>query len=267
MIVFDYQTGTFLGAIPTTGGVINPGSLGIGGTPINDAFEVFSPWSSIYAGQAALFDSRALAAGNGGQLDFGAIYTGSSYTAFASVQGTKLSAVAGNLDGQLILRARSNATGMVNIITLDGNTNAGQIHGTNTNDDAATGYVGEYKTSGQFTPTNFATTNTYGNVNSISLTAGDGEVWGGINTTLNGAVCTQVIVAISLYPNDTRTDHTDGDNVFHQAPPLAANASSVCVPSWRVKVTTTTTVYLKGLAQYSAGNPQYVGRISARRQR
>lgn len=139
--------------------------------------------------------------------------------------------------------------------------------GTSTNDSATAGDVGEYVSASVTTPANHAATGTYTNITSISLTAGDWLVSGLILGELNGATQTALYGAISLFSGATTTDHVFGDNQSMATPPATAYHSGIVIPLWRVSVASTTTVYLKTKADYSAGTPQYVGRISAWRLR
>jgi len=146
------------------------------------------------------------------------------------------------------------------------NTATGGINGTVTNDSAAAGKVGEAVRAVVTSFTNFAATATWGNVTSISLTAGDWDVTGLLYYQLNGATSAGAYeVAISLFSGNTTTDHSAGDNVMDGPFPTVALNQSISVPVWRVSVASTTTVFLKALGVYTVGNPRYVGRISARR--
>lgn len=119
----DYSVVGTLGNQTIAGDKTFSGLIGFGGVAAtNDPLEVHSATSSAFRGQVSLYDSTAMGAGVGGQIVFGGKYTGSTYSELASIQGTKKSAVDGNLDAQLILRARSAAGGMQNHIVIDGNT-------------------------------------------------------------------------------------------------------------------------------------------------
>ena len=142
------------------------------------------------------------------------------------------------------------------------------IPGVITVSDAAAGIVGEVARATQTVSTNIATTNTYQNLASISLTAGDWDVSGHALFLLNGATMTTFCAAaVSIHSDTTTTDHQSGDNVAITFPPDATANPTVAIPAYRINVSSTTTVYLKVLANFSAGNPQARGRISARRAR
>jgi hypothetical protein len=57
------------------------------------------------------------------------------------------------------------------------------VHGTNTDDNAASGYIGEFISSNPTTSVTPAASGTYVNITSITLTAGDWDVEGVINLT------------------------------------------------------------------------------------
>lgn len=154
--------------------------------------------------------------------------------------------------------------------TIDGNiafdsTSTHGIRGTVAADNAAAGNVGEQFLATAFSAGNAAGTNVFGNICSVTLTAGDWDVTGQAVFFLNGATVTACEGAVSLFSGNTRTDHNEGDNVMLTFPPTAAIDNCVCIANWRVNVTTSTNVFLKGLFTYSAGTPQMGGRLSARR--
>lgn len=149
------------------------------------------------------------------------------------------------------------------------NTAGVDIQGTNTNDNAAAGFVGEYTESIISVGQNAPTTDQYGDLTSISLTAGDWDVWGMVAWDQNGATWTTQRTGISVTTGNSSTGLTAGDNVV-----LDGNASSSTTPTfvsqhatWRVSLNATTTIYLKYRAAYSVGTPKAQGGIKARRVR
>lgn len=144
------------------------------------------------------------------------------------------------------------------------------ILGTTTNDNAASGFVGEYVVS-TVGNTNATGTTQYFDVTSISLTAGDWDVTGAGNWEGNGATWTVAELGISTTTGNSGTGLTAGLNnlswSFASTSTVPA-ANPVYVPSYRVSLSATTTVYLKGRAVYSAGTPRLAGAsIHARRVR
>lgn len=134
--------------------------------------------------------------------------------------------------------------------------------GTTTNDSACLGCVGEYVTATANKTS--AATNTYDDLTSISLTAGDWDVWGQINFADNGGTYTQYLVAITGTPGNSSTGQVLGDTMFYMV--LDADASLPLVP-FRTSIASTTTVYLKYRCLYTGTAPGVYGRISARRVR
>lgn len=139
------------------------------------------------------------------------------------------------------------------------------VHGTNTNDSAAAGYVGEYISASQSTPTDTAATTVWADGASISLTAGDWDVTAVFKFDNNGGTVGQVFGGISATSGNSTTGLVDGDNKLTQIGCTASYASSVSIANYRVSLTATTTYYAKQMAQYSVAAPRYVCRISARR--
>lgn len=143
------------------------------------------------------------------------------------------------------------------------------IGGTITNNSASAGFVGEYIESVISTATNVpGATTVWGNMTSISLTAGDWEVTLNVNFVNNGAtVETFAFAAISINSGVTTTDQVIGSNQQSTFVPTSSRDSFVAISNYRLSFASTTTVYAKCDLDYATGNPQYRCRISARRMR
>lgn len=131
------------------------------------------------------------------------------------------------------------------------------IKGTTTNDSAAVGYVGEYVVSSITASQNFPTSNQYGDATSISLTAGDWDLWGLLQAEQTGATWTYAISAISITSGNFTTGITPGLNRNSGAWASSSTTPTVvCLPVlYRLSLSATTTVYLKMQAVYSLGQP------------
>jgi hypothetical protein len=181
------------------------------------------------------------------------------------------------------IQSVSNGISSTSSITLRGLTvssltvtSQAQIKGTKTNDSAAVGYVGEF-IRGYATGVTAAASGTFGDVVSISLTAGDWDVSCNLEmipqagTTISLSPNGTDDVAISAYSGNTTTDHVPGDNLYQFNPYGTASttiqAVSGSIPSFRVSLSGTATYYLKGKIYYSSTAPIWYGRISARRMR
>lgn len=141
------------------------------------------------------------------------------------------------------------------------------VKGTITNDAAATGYMGEYVESKSASATNFPTTGTFGDAGSISLTAGDWDVSFLIQTLANGATVTTIAIGISSTSGNSSSGLAAGENQTIVSPPTSTTDSGGSIPSFRVTLASTTTIYAKIFATFSVATPQYKYRISARRVR
>lgn len=163
---------------------------------------------------------------------------------------------------------RGSAVGTNTDVIVSQSSGAVMIRGTATNDDASAGYVGEEIRSSITTATNFPTSGNYGDLTSISLTAGDWDVTAQILAIQNGSTTTAVEVGISSTSGNSGTGLVAADNQLDFTPPNATtNPTVATIANYRVPVSGTTTYYLKYRATYSAGNPQARGRLSARRRR
>lgn len=142
------------------------------------------------------------------------------------------------------------------------------ILGTTTNGNAAAGYVGQQIESVISTFTNYPTSTQFGDLTSISLTAGDWDVSAMIEATLNGATLTgDMRLGISTTAGNSTTGLVQGTNLVNMIQANTLYDSPAVIPVYRISLTATTTVYLKYRAAFSAGTPQATGRISARRMR
>lgn len=132
------------------------------------------------------------------------------------------------------------------------------ISGQTTATTVAAGNIGELISSiiPFASSVNAVATNTPFNITSISLTAGDWDVWGNAYfNTLNG---TQLVSWISL------TSATQPDNSLLSFS-FNAIVSGAPVPPLRVNVSTTTTVFLSANIIFVSGTAQACGGIYARR--
>jgi hypothetical protein len=140
------------------------------------------------------------------------------------------------------------------------------VKGTATNDAAAAGYVGETAYAEQTSLTNFGTTAQYSDGGSISLTAGDWDVSCMIRASKVGSTTTQIRTGIGTVTGNDGTGLTFGTTatIFDVT---SIDESVFSVSPVRVSLASTTTYYWKVRATYSAGTPQYTGKIFARRVR
>lgn len=111
---------------------------------------------------------------------------------------------------------------------------------------------------------------TFVNITSISLSPGEWDITASLAFSLNTAVgLTATFGAISIYSGNTTTDQVVPENQFNavNALPNSNGPAYMTIPSYRLLVASTTTVYLKAAASGSSGVPKAYGSISARRVR
>lgn len=149
-------------------------------------------------------------------------------------------------------------------------TTAGII-GTTTNDNAAAGSVGEFiSASTSFGSPVSLTTGTAADVCSISLTAGDWDVWG--NVGFLGNVLTLVQYEFGWTSQTSATAPTAdflSSQVFTAAGVaiFAAGNSIFNVQQQRISLSGTTTIYLSAQAAFSVSTCSAFGNLKARRVR
>lgn len=135
------------------------------------------------------------------------------------------------------------------------------IVGTTTNNSVTTGSVGEFvtATTGSSVP---LTTTIAANVISISLTAGDWDIGGGIAIIGSTANMTDSTGGASV------TSATFGGfGTFFELVATAYTNNTQTIPRIRVSIATTTTVFLVARATFAAGTVSANGTINARRVR
>lgn len=114
---------------------------------------------------------------------------------------------------------------------------AGQLKGTNTNDSAASGYVGEHiieASGGDITPTCGA----FVEVNSIVISAGDWDVWGACVYESGGTNVTRLATAISqTSASSSGATNTGGYGSYNQASGNVAVAMWVNAGPRRISIT------------------------------
>lgn len=141
------------------------------------------------------------------------------------------------------------------------------IKGTNTNDSAAAGDIGEYVESIAAAVSAAATTQ-YSDITTISLTAGDWDVSmvmlvDGTGVTITGVWDGGISIGTAGNAFSDRVTASNGYNIN----PVAVPTNAWIIPSWRVSISATTTARMKLRTVYSAGTPSAYGRLSARRMR
>jgi len=142
--------------------------------------------------------------------------------------------------------------------------------GTITNDNASTGYVGEYISSSLSSVSAITlTTATAANVTSISLTAGDWDVYGVVDFSLAGTTSAFGTNGYIGGVNSSSATIGATDTYFNFAVDLTSKTGTFAfnVPTQRISVSTTTTIYLIAQATFSAGTTKAYGTIRARRMR
>lgn len=137
--------------------------------------------------------------------------------------------------------------------------------GTSTNDDAGAGLVGEYQAAALASPGSALTTGTRQNITTLSLTAGDWDVDGTVTVVGQGSTSlTTINAGIST---TSQTFGGEGTTVALTTPAQTGVQESLIVPTVRLSLSTTTTVYLVLSTVHTVSNPNGYGNLRARRVR
>lgn len=146
-----------------------------------------------------------------------------------------------------------------NVTTQSGGAISGITQGT----APSAGFIGEQFRATVATGSAVTLSNgTAANVTSISLTAGIWDVSGliGFSGSITATTCVGGISTTSA------TQGTQGDNnISTSSIPNGASDTSVSIPSYRLTLNATTTVYLVALVNFTVGTAKAYGRISGTR--
>lgn len=143
------------------------------------------------------------------------------------------------------------------------------IQGTNTNNDAAAGYVGEYITSAVAAGAGPAlTTGTAANVTSISLTAGDWLVTAQAYVTMATST-SYTNVNYSISSTSATMDFTPGKWINFSTPAAVIGNTHITfgAMTYRLSLASTTTIYLVAQSTFTVSTAAAWGTISGRRLR
>ena len=110
---------------------------------------------------------------------------------------------------------------------------------------------------------NYPGTATYGDGASIPLTAGKWSISAVSASSINGATCSAVALGISSTAGNFSTGLVTGSTFVNAPPPAAAYNIGQAIPAVIVNLNSSVTYYAKVLAVFTAGNPQYLTRITA----
>lgn len=140
------------------------------------------------------------------------------------------------------------------------------IVGTTTNNNASAGYVGEFISSviPSGSAVSIPTSATPINITSISLTAGDWDVWGNVCCLYSSGGYLGVVVWSSS-TSATTPDNSLLNEITDSTPIVGDIGQSI--PTLRYSLTGTTTIYLSAEALFSAASLSACGGIYARRAR
>lgn len=143
------------------------------------------------------------------------------------------------------------------------------IIGTATNDNAAAGSVGQITESTVLAGAAVAlTSNVAANITSISLTAGDWDVWGNIAfAAASSTTVSQITGCINTTSATVPTVPNGGGVMTFQLTFTPSVTQTMPVGMMRISVASTTTVYLVGLATFAVSTMGAYGYIGARRRR
>lgn len=192
---------------------------------------------------------------------FSLTYTASAVNSFSfenNTTGSKPSLNAVGTDSNITLQLGGKGTG------------GATVQGTSTNDDATAGFVGQFISSVIVSGSGVSLTNNMAaDITSISLTAGDWDVFGNFGTAVAGStVITLAVGWMSTTSATLPTSPNNGSYAILQGVTLAAGSNYIAsVGTIRLSLSATTTVYLSCLVSFSVSTATGIGFIGARRVR
>ena len=141
----------------------------------------------------------------------------------------------------------------------------GGIIGTTTNDNAGSGKVGEFVSSVISSGSAISISNSIAkNLTSISLTAGDWDVWGNVGFIVSGSG------ALTFDAWTSTTSATLPDLSLYNGTTMASALMGTCgvlAPLARYSLSATTTIFISAFAAFASGTVTMCGAIYARRVR
>lgn len=144
------------------------------------------------------------------------------------------------------------------------------LKGSNTNDSAAAGSVGEFMSSNLASGNAISTTNgAYKDLTTLTVTAGDWDIWGSVcSLPAAGTITSRVAGWVGTVSATPPTAPAGGTFVYMFIGLTAAGSVSYFpIGRKRFSFSTTTTVYLTGGINFSVSTMSIYGFIAARRVR
>lgn len=223
------------------------------GSDANVTFVLFSKGGNVDIG-----DSTNT---NGGAIAFlNAAGTQKTQLTISPSQATSVTFLLPAADGSANFIMKTNGSGQLSF------TNGSQVAGTATNNDASSGNIGEIISSViAFASATSLTTATAKDVTSISLTAGDWDVWANVFFNNTGTF-TQASGWTST-TSATLPDLSLLNTIGAAGVGVGLSQTGFSVPTLRYSLASTTTIYLSAQASFASGAVTACGGIYARRRR
>lgn len=160
----------------------------------------------------------------------------------------------------------SSAPGTNNVKVIDAAASGVALLGTNTNDSASAGWVGEYMSSSAGVTAVNLTDSICSNITTLSLTAGDWDVSGTVIYNPAGGTTTTILAGGVSQTSATLPG--SGDGLFRGAQGFTNGQQQyIPTPTVRISLAAGATIYLVITALFSASTAQAGGFIRARRVR
>lgn len=175
------------------------------------------------------------------------------------------SGIPNNIEGRWYINGTEVTKAAVDLNTA--NTTA--IDGTATNDSAAAGDLGEYFSASVAQASAVSISNgAAANVTSISLTAGDWDVWGNVVfLPANTTSCTSLNASISTTSAALDATLNRGSMTANTFTGNGGSTPGVTPASKRISIASTSTIYLVAFSEFSISTNVAFGNIHARRVR
>ena len=254
-------TGTVTSVSGTTNRITSTG----GATPVIDI-------SASYVGQSSITTLGTITTGVWNGTTIAVANGGTGITSFGTGVATALGT---NVNGSGAISLTTSPVfvtptlGAATATSLAFSPTTGGIVGTTTNDNTTTGDVGEFVSSVIASASAISISNaTAKDLTSISLTAGDWDVWG--NLTFITAATTSISNTAGWLSSTSATlpDSSLFDSLLFTPLAPGAGATFSCIaPPRRFSLSGTTTIYISGFAQFTISTLTFCGGIYARRRR
>lgn len=267
-------TDMLLGRATAGAGVVEEIALTAAGRALIDDVDAAAQRNTLGLGTAAVQNVGAFcqASNNLSDVTAATARTNLGLGSIATQASNNVTITGGAISGASVASTTLSSSGVATLGTIGSSFTGNIIAGVQTAAAASSGQVGEVISSTLSTFTNYTTTATFQQVVTITLTPGDWEIAGYLSVSGNGATLTstanfQGAISTTTASSAGTTEGLGDLGYLAQSGVNATSGKTSLSLLTRVNISASTAYYLNTRANFTAGNPQHVGSLFARRLR